>query len=137
MNETLWGLVNTLIRMSAVLFIKKIFRPANIIRKIALGLLVLCILYGLVALLEIFLICRPMAVDWNTQIKGTCGNQITSYLVLEVLGLLLDFTIMVVPIHCIWNLPRTAKTKKVRAMILFSIGILQVISCLRSSLCTD
>ena len=122
--------------MSAVLLIHSLFGILNNIRKIAMLLLVLCILYGLVVFLEIFLICRPMAVDWNTQIKGTCGNQITSYLVLEVLGLLLDFTIVVVPIPCIWNTALPLE-RKVPLMISFTIGILQVILCLRSNLCTD
>ena len=56
-------------------------------------LLVILILYGLVVFLETFLICRPMAVDWNAHIDGTCGNQVVSYLVLEVLGLLFDLAI--------------------------------------------
>ena len=122
--------------MSAVVFIKKISVTLTVINQIASWLLVLCILYGLVVFLEVFLICRPMAVDWNTQIQGTCGNQIISYLVLEVLGLLLDSIIMVLPIFCIWTI-HMPTGKKVRFMILFSIGILQVVPCPRSSLCTD
>ena len=106
--------------MSAVLLTKKIFVPY---RRIASGLLVLCILFGLVVFLEIFLICRPMAVDWNNHTDGTCGNQIISYLVLEVLGLLLDLTIMMLPILSIWNL-HLPTAKEVQFMIMFSISIL-------------
>lgn len=101
-NQTLWGLVNTLIRMSAIFFLKRIFGHA--LKWSVRSLLILSILYGLVVFLEIFLICRPMAVDWNAYNGGTCGDQIVSYLVLEVLGLLLDFTIVVVPIPWIWRL---------------------------------
>lgn len=92
-------------------------------RRIALSLLVLSILYGLVVLLEVFLICRPMAVDWDAHVDGTCGDQIVSYLVLEVLGLLLDFIILMVPPLCIWKLQMPFGIK-MPFIIVFSIGVL-------------
>lgn len=135
MNQTLWGVANTLIRMSAILFIKKVFtfRSARIIAQF---LLVLAILYGLVVFLEVFLICRPMAVDWNAHIGGTCGDQIVSYLVLEVLGLIFDLTIAAVSIPYIWAL-RVALATKVLTQIMFSIGALQVILSPGIRICTD
>lgn len=66
-----------------------------------------------------------MAVDWDAHVRGTCGNQIVSYLVLEVLGLLLDFTIAAMSIPYIWAL-KVSRTKKMSIQIVFSIGILQV-----------
>ena len=92
-------------------------------RRIAQTLLVLSILYGLVVFLEVFLICRPMAVDWNAYVDGTCGNQIVSYLILEVLGLLLDSTIVAAPFPCIWPL-RITPARRRRIYFLFSIGVL-------------
>ncbi|KAF4636795.1 hypothetical protein G7Y89_g1277 [Cudoniella acicularis] len=121
-NETLWGLVNTFVRLSAVLLIKNIF--ASYARNFMIDLLlVLSVLYGIVVFLEIFLICRPMAVDWDSHVDGTCGNQIASYLALEVVGLLLDFAILVVPMPRIWALSMASK-KKLYLTIIFSIGIL-------------
>lgn len=109
--------------MSAVLFIERIFGSSERTKFIARSLLVLSILYGLVVFLEVFLICRPMAVDWNAFVRGTCGDQIVSYLVLEVLGLLLDFTIFAVPIPPIWRLAIPVPSK-VSNSIVFSIGVL-------------
>ena len=86
-------------------------------------LLVIVILYGLVVLLETFLICRPMAVDWNAHINGICGDQVVSYLVLEVIGLCLDFAILVLPLPIIWRLS-TSLRDKISITILFSIGCL-------------
>ena len=91
-----------------------------------LVLIVLSVLYGLVVFLEVFLICRPMAVDWNAHIDGTCGDQVVSYLVLEVLGLLLDVTIAAVSIPYLWAL-QMALAKKCLTQLMFSIGALQVI----------
>lgn len=87
------------------------------------SLLVLSLLYGVAVFLELFLICHPMAVDWNAHVGGTCANQVVSYLVLEVFGLLLDFTILVLPLPCIWTLRRTL-AKKLRFIIVLSIGVL-------------
>ena len=123
MNQTLWGLVNTIVRMSVILFIKRIFGASKSLKWIAWSLLVLSFLYGLVVLLEVFLICRPMAVDWNAHLDGTCGDQIVSYLILEILGLLLDFTILVVPLPFIWRV-QISWAKKISFSIIFSIGVL-------------
>lgn len=80
-------------------------------------------LYGLVVFLETFLICRPMAVDWNAHIDGTCGNQVVSYVVLEVFGLLLDFAILVLPLPVLWALKINLKGKT-SLTITLSVGFL-------------
>ena len=64
-----------------------------------------------------------MAVDWNADIHGTCGNQVVSYVVLEILGLLLDSAILAAPIPLIWSV-HMRLAKKIGALILFSMGIL-------------
>lgn len=126
-------MVNTLVRTSAILLIKKIFGASKSASRIAQLLLVLSILYGLVVFLEVFLICRPMAVDWDAHVDGTCGDQIVSYLVLEVLGLLFDTTIAAVSIPYIWAL-QIGRANKVFIQIVFSIGVLQVVLSPRISM---
>lgn len=115
-------MVNTFIRISAIMLSKRIFSMERF-RWIWLSLLISSVLYGLVIILEIFLICRPMAVDWNASINGKCGNQIVSYVVLEILGLLLDLIIIMIPIPIIWSLQMNRATK-FGLSISFSIGIL-------------
>lgn len=123
-------------RMSAILFLYRLFSPSRVFRCIARSLFGVSILYGMVVFLEIFLICRPMAVDWNASVDGKCGNQILAYLVLEVFGFLLDFAIFVVPIELIWRSPLGWVMK--RSMIFtFSIGVLSVLPDPRFSMGTD
>ena len=86
-------------------------------------LLVIAILFGLVVVLETFLICRPLAVDWSAHIDGICGDQVVSYLVLEVLGLLLDLAILVLPLPVLWRLQFGLKMK-IKVTILLSMGFL-------------
>ena len=135
-NQTLWGVANTLIRTSAILFFKKVFESRRSASIIAQSLLVMSILYGLVVFLEVFLICRPMAVDWNAHVDGTCGDQIVSYLVLEVLGLLFDLTIAAVSIPYLWAL-QMPLAKKCLTQLMFSIGALQVLLSPGPRICTD
>lgn len=115
-------MVNTFIRISAIMLSEKISYRL-IPSWICQSLLILSVLYGSVIILEIFLICRPMAVDWNASIDGKCGNQIVSYVVLEILGLLLDFIIIMIPIPIIWSL-QTNRARRFGILISFSIGIL-------------
>ena len=77
-----------------------------------------------------------MAVDWNAHVDGTCSDQIVSYLVLEILGLLLDFTIAAVSIPYLWAL-QMALVKKCLTQFMFSIGALQVILSPGPRICTD
>ena len=116
-------MVNTLVRISAILLIMNVFGVRKWMRRTIRLFLVIAILFGLVVVLETFLICRPLAVDWNAHIDGTCGDQVVSYLVLEVLGLCLDFTILVLPLPWIWKL-RTSLRRKMSIAIVFSIGFL-------------
>ena len=116
-------MVNTLIRITALLFTHEHFGRLKIVSRMTWSLLFLCVVYGLAVLLEVFLICRPMAVDWNASIDGKCGDQILSYLVLEILGLFLDLTTVAVPILATWRL-QVSLARKLSIAILLSIGIL-------------
>ena len=93
------------------------------VKWIARSVLVLSILYGLVVILEVFLICRPLAVDWNPHVRGKCADQIVSYLVLEIIGLLIDFTILVTPLPLILRLDIDWR-RKMSIVAMFSMGAL-------------
>ncbi|KAF4635842.1 hypothetical protein G7Y89_g2252 [Cudoniella acicularis] len=89
------------------------------------------ILFGVVVILEVFLICRPVSADWDKKAGGTCGNQVASYLALEVIGLLLDLAILLVPVPYIWGL-KMRRSNKLKITITFTIGMLVfIITALR------
>lgn len=67
--------------------------------------------YSLAILLDIFLICRPLEAAWDTSIHGEIGNQVLSYLLLEVFGLLIDLTILAMPSFLIYKLDKPWKVK--------------------------
>lgn len=79
--------------------------------------------YGFAILLDIFLICRLVEAAWDTSIHGECGNQVLSYLLLEVFGLLIDLAILAMPPFLIYELDIPWKMKaSVSGML--SIGVL-------------
>lgn len=87
------------------------------------ALLVLSILYGTAILLDIFLICRPVAAARDTSISGECGNQLLSYVLLEIFGLLIDLAILVTPPSLIYRLQMPWK-RKASVSGMLSVGVL-------------
>ena len=90
-----------------------------------MGMVVLATLHGVTTVLEIFLICRPLAGIWDLSITGRCGQQVVSYVILEALGLLLDLAIFILTLFLVWRLRMSIKRKVVISSSL-SVGILYV-----------
>ena len=123
-NEALWIVANTIIRISALLHIKKILHSPLwwISMRVLLNV---AIFYGLAALLGAFLICRPAAAAWNNSLNGTCANQMISYLLLEVIGALIDAAILILPMPSVLQIPM-ARKQKIGVISLLSVGVLFV-----------
>jgi hypothetical protein len=86
-------------------------------------LLCLCGVHGMVSILEICLICRPLAAQWDPNTGGACGNQIASFVTIEVLGLALDVAILVLPIKVLFGLNMALK-RKLGLVMIFSSGVM-------------
>lgn len=79
-----------------------------------------CLLVAII--LQAFLICKPLAYNWNLSIKGgRCGNQNQGFLAQAITNLLLDVMIVSLPLPVLWGLQMRAG-KKVSITIMFSIG---------------
>jgi hypothetical protein len=86
-------------------------------------LLCLCGVHGMVSILEVCLICRPLAAQWDPNVGGACGNQIASFVTIEVLGLALDVAILVLPIKVVFGL-KMAPKRKLGLVMIFSSGVM-------------
>lgn len=71
--------------------------------------------------LQIFLICKPFAAQWDPRVLGTCGDQVASFMAFESAGLALDLGTLLVPIVIIIRLHLRTR-KKVVAILVFNIG---------------
>lgn len=72
--------------------------------------------------LAAFLVCRPLAYNWDKTIEGgRCANVNQDFLAQAIINLLLDITIVSLPLPVLWNL-QMKTGKKVSIIIMFSIG---------------
>jgi hypothetical protein len=52
---------------------------------------------------------------------GICGNQLASFATIEISGLVLDTTLLVLPIPVVIGL-KTSRIKKLKAIVILDIG---------------
>ncbi|KAI3572844.1 hypothetical protein IWW34DRAFT_707831 [Fusarium oxysporum f. sp. albedinis] len=120
-NEILWSLVNTLMRLSTLLFLYRIFQfHARTPRHITLSL---TLLHGIATILVATYICRPIQAAYM-EMPGKCGNQKGAYLGLETVGLVLDVVITCIPIFITWSM-RLLFSQKITVVAIFSANGLQ------------
>lgn len=77
-------------------------------------------------ILEAFLLCRPFAFNWDTNIPGgECANRNVAFIVAGVLNMTTDVLVIVVPLPNIWKLKLTL-LKKIALCMIFCLGLLFV-----------
>lgn len=115
-NEVLWSLENTLMRISALLFLFTTFRYSGALGSIY-GTIILTAMHGMAAIFTAVFIRRPIQASY-LDIPGSCGNQTVAFVSLEIGGLLLDITIMGIPCKEVLNLS-LSKRSKARILVIF------------------
>ena len=118
--EALWSLTNGILRIAACLLLMRIF-SRGLYWKIARIVAVVAGAHTIASFLQIFLICHPFAAQWSLQVLGVCGDQVASFAVLESVGLLLDVSILMIPIVPISRLQMSAR-QKVYVMLVLEAG---------------
>lgn len=107
------------------MFFIKILASFPRVRRLNRALYALSILYGVAIVLEIFLICHPVAAYWDARIRTSCGNEIVSYTSLEVCGLLIDIVSFIFHLPLIQRL-QVESSKKISTLLVVSSGALYV-----------
>ncbi|KAJ3578841.1 hypothetical protein NPX13_g1727 [Xylaria arbuscula] len=122
-NEILWSIVNTTLRVAAILFIRKIFSNLSTTTTI---LLVTSVAYLIAVLSASLAICQPIRASWDPVVTGRCGNQRVAYLCVEVTSLILDLAIIIAPLPSLMQLNTPLRTRLTLCAIL-SVGSVQCI----------
>jgi hypothetical protein len=117
-NEILWGLVNTLLRVSALLLCRKLFGVIEAMRLVTTTAILASGAFGIVIILASLLVCKPVSAAWDP--SSSC-NEIPSYVAIEACGLALDIIIVALPIAPIWSLSMKVK-KKIQIFLALSAG---------------
>jgi hypothetical protein len=80
-------------------------------------------MWAISVVLETFLLCRPLTYNWDTTIKGTCGQRNDVYVSAGALNVATDFMVMALPIPHILKL-QLAWRRKLGLIVMFSLGLL-------------
>ncbi|KAI3317552.1 hypothetical protein HD806DRAFT_514370 [Xylariaceae sp. AK1471] len=124
-NEVLWGIVNTFLRIGAILFIRRIFCVDksfnNIFNAVTIMLLAVSVAHEIAGIATSLAICQPISTSWDSTVMGTCGNEVAAYLYLEILAAIIDLAITVAPLPMLVQLSISMKTKW-KLGVLFSLG---------------
>jgi hypothetical protein len=123
--EALYGVVLGLIKTSIMLFYMRIFGSKKSFRIGVFVTMVIVWMWSASVILETFLLCRPLAYNWDTTIKGSCGQRNATYVVAGTLNLITDLMVMVLPLPLIYKLQLNV-AKKVALVSVFCIGLLYV-----------
>lgn len=113
----------SLIKTSIMLFFSRIFGSKRSFRVSVTVVMTIVWLWAISIVLETMLLCRPLAYNWDTSIKGTCGQRNATYVVAGTLNLVTDLMVMALPIPHIWKLQLNV-AKKLTLYLVFSMGLL-------------
>lgn len=119
--EALWTLVTGLLRIAACLLAHHIFSPSNFTHCTTIAIMTLSAGLAVASIIQIFLICRPFAAQWDPRVLGACGDQVASFMALESAGVVLDLGILLVPSVVIMRLQMSLE-RKVQLIFIFNIG---------------
>ncbi|PLB55928.1 hypothetical protein P170DRAFT_433400, partial [Aspergillus steynii IBT 23096] len=124
--QAFYGSTLGLIKTSICLFYSRIFfvRTFRIAAWVTIGFI---LSWGIMVILTAFLLCRPLAFNWDQTIPGGhCANQKATFIAVGVLDLATDVCVFVLPLPMIYNL-KVSKGNRVALFGIFGLGILWVL----------
>ncbi|KAI2608560.1 uncharacterized protein GGS25DRAFT_490794 [Hypoxylon fragiforme] len=121
--QALWAFSMTSIRLSILHLYLHLFTTHRRFRIVCWALMAACLLWALGDLLTVFLLCRPLAFNWNKLIPGRCGNINAAYLSVHSTNFAIDSTIALLPTPVLWGL-QLPIGRKLGVCLMFALGAL-------------
>ncbi|PHH76208.1 hypothetical protein CDD82_4076 [Ophiocordyceps australis] len=113
------------IKLSVLCFYLRCFVNPRLRRAIKI-VMVWVALWSLGNILQVFLICRPFAANYDPTVHGTCGNQRSSFIAIGCFNAITDVVILCLPIPTIWKLKASARTR-LAVTAVFAAGLLTTV----------
>ena len=124
-GQITWAVAVTFIRASVLALYVRIFRTKSF-RVTCYVVHGINMLFGAATILGACLICDPISFQWHRSIPGGhCGDQKKLDTFIGVFNLLLDVTVVVLPMPVLWGL-QMAAGKKFTLSGIFGLGIMYV-----------
>ncbi|KAI9870973.1 MAG: hypothetical protein M1830_003565 [Pleopsidium flavum] len=95
--ETLYGMSMSTVKCSILLFFLRIFVTRSF-RVAARVCMVISVCWGMSVILEGFLLCRPLALNWDPTIKATCGDRHSAFVAAGALNMATVIMVLLLPI---------------------------------------
>ena len=121
--EAIYGIVMGLIKTSIMLFYLRVFGSDSNFRKWVWIVMTITWMWVASEVMGTFLLCRPIAYNWDFTIKGVCGNRNAGFVAAGALNTTTDIMVLVLPIPLIWKL-KLSRPRKLSLSIMFSFGLL-------------
>ncbi|KAI1500752.1 hypothetical protein F5X99DRAFT_385366 [Biscogniauxia marginata] len=121
--QILWAIATCLVKISILFFYTSIFTIRRF--KTAVFIVItLTIALLVVVILETFLVCRPFAFNWDKAIPdGVCGSSEHALLGVAIVNMVIDLSIVALPMPLLWEL-QMAFGKKMAISGILSLGLL-------------
>lgn len=85
-------------------------------------LVVIQFLWFVGVVLASLLLCRPIALNWDPTLQGQCGSKTVGYLFVQIINLLLDVCVAILPIPVLRRL-QMRRRKKIQIAGVFALGV--------------
>ncbi|MCJ1373405.1 hypothetical protein MMC20_004633 [Loxospora ochrophaea] len=127
----LWGVTTCVIKLSVLSFYRDIFQNSTF-KKACIVMMALTGALLIAVILGTCLLCRPFAFAWDKTIPGGhCGDATKNYLAIGIVNMIIDFSIVALPMPILWKLQMPFE-KKMAVSGILSLGLLvSVFSVLR------
>ena len=125
-GEVTWAVAITFIRASVLALYIFLFGTTKSFRIACYMVHGINGAFGAATILGACLICQPFSFNWDQSIPGGyCGDQVAFELFIGIVNLLLDVTVVVLPMPVLWRLQMAMHRKAVLSGI-FGLGVMYV-----------
>ncbi|CAG9984945.1 unnamed protein product [Clonostachys byssicola] len=118
--SVLWNSTTCFTKLS-VLFMYMAFFP---VRKMILACRILgafIIIWNVTGIITVMLLCRPLAMNWDRSVGGTCGSQPDYYMALGVVNIVVEVVMLAFPFPVLYGLQISIQ-KKIVVFGMFGVG---------------
>ncbi|KAI0186725.1 hypothetical protein F4808DRAFT_447285 [Astrocystis sublimbata] len=114
----LWALSTSFLKLSILFFYISIFTIPNI-RIAVYAVIGLTSALIVAVIFESFLLCRPFVFTWDKSIEGgVCGDSTKAYLAIAITNLIVDVSLVFIPMPVLWALQLPIRKKIIISAIL-------------------
>lgn len=125
--QVLYGVGLGLVKTSMMILYLKLFGTKSSLRVAIYVTGAIVWAWALSIVLESFLICTPVELNWNPTLPGgKCGNRNAAFVVAGVLNMITDLMVMILPLPYSWGL-QLPLGRKVGLSAAFCLGLLYVL----------